>query len=200
MPRRLMALGVLALAASSSMMVFLASTAPSAPVAVALQPLAAQVARVTEALQYLGSPLPDADRRAIEAAIALPDERAAAARVQEILDRHCLLDVHINPESRVHVAQGRASTELVEQGWRTFLVKVRNEAGVTAPLRISSPQALRVFARGRGGQHEPTAGADDLGARRRRPMARSGVVRQTTALAGALRTRGRVPHPAALQP
>ena len=151
MPRPLVGLFALSLAASSSMMALLASTAPSSPVAVALQPLAAQVARVTEALQYLGAPLPDADRRAIEAAIALPDERAAASRVQEILDRHCLLDVHINPESRVHVTQGRASAELVEQGWRTFLVKVRNEAGVTAPLRISSPQALRVFARGRGG-------------------------------------------------
>lgn len=133
------------------MMALPAATAPSVPVAVALQPLAAQVARVTEALQYLGSPLPDADRRAIEAATALADERAAASRVQEILDRHCLLDVHINPESRVQVTQGRARAELVEQGWRTFLVKVRNEAGVTAPLRISSPQALRVFSRGRGG-------------------------------------------------
>ena len=28
----------------------------------------------------------------------------------------------------------------MEQGWRVFLVKVHNEAGVTAPLRCSEPQ------------------------------------------------------------
>jgi hypothetical protein len=117
-------------------------------VPVELQPLAAQVTRVLDALDYLGAPLPERDRTAIKAALAGNDERAAAARLQEVLDPHCLLDVHINPESRVHVAPGRARAELVEQGWRTFLIKIRNEAGVTAPLRVSSPQALRVFARG----------------------------------------------------
>ena len=121
------------------------------PGAVELQPLAAQVTRVLEALDYLGAPLPDADRKAIQAALAGTDDRAAAARIQDVLDRHCLLDVHINPESRVHVTQGTAAAELVEQGWRTFLIKVRNDAGVTAPLRVSSPQALRVFSRGPGG-------------------------------------------------
>ena len=118
------------------------------PGAVELQPLAAQVGRVVEALNYLGAPMPETDRRAITEALAGTDERAATARIQEVLDRHSLLDVHINPESRVHVTQGKARPELVEQGWRTFLVKIRNEAGVTAPLRVTSPQAQRVFARG----------------------------------------------------
>ena len=117
-------------------------------VPVELQPLAAQVTRVVEALDYLGTPLPEHDRKALQTALSGSDERAAAARLQEVLDPHCLLDVHINPESRVHVTQGKARAELVEQGWRTFLLKVRNEAGVTAPLRVSSPQALRVFSRG----------------------------------------------------
>src|SRR4029434_7616159 len=31
--------------------------------------------------------------------------------------------------------------ELVEQGWRTFLVKVHNEGGVTAALRATSPNS-----------------------------------------------------------
>jgi hypothetical protein len=120
----------------------------SGEVGVELQPLAAQVARVVEALQYLGAPLPQADRDAIASALSASDERAATARIQEILDRHSLLDVHINPESRVRVSQRKAAPELVEQGWRTFLIKVHNEAGVTAALRASSPQALRVFSRG----------------------------------------------------
>ena len=115
---------------------------------VELQPLAAQVARVVEALQYLGAPLPKADRDALASALSGTDERAATTRIQEVLDPHCLLDVHINPESRVRVTQGKAAPELMEQGWRTFLIKVRNEAGVTAALRASSPQGLRVFSRG----------------------------------------------------
>ena len=36
---------------------------------------------------------------------------------------------------------GPAKRELVEQGWRNFLVKVRNQAGGTAELRASSPNA-----------------------------------------------------------
>jgi hypothetical protein len=151
MRRGLAALATLALAASFLAVVSRAGRGTPGPVVLELQPLAAQVARVIEALTYLGAPLSDADRRALDEALAGTDERAATTRVQEILDRRCLLDVHINPESRVHVTQGKAAPELVEQGWRTFLVKVRNEAGVTAPLRVSSPQALRVFARGQGG-------------------------------------------------
>ena len=38
--------------------------------------------------------------------------------------------------------RGPAQPELVEQGWRTFLVKVTNEAGVTARFNIRSPNAL----------------------------------------------------------
>lgn len=154
MRRRVAALAALGtLAVLGAMAVVRMRVDPSAgiPGAVELQPLAAQVARVVEALDYLGAPLPDADRQAIRTALGGSDERAAAARIQEVLDRHCLLDVHINPESRVHVTQGSARPELVEQGWRTFLIKVRNDAGVTAPLRVSSPQALRVFSRGPGG-------------------------------------------------
>ena len=176
MPRPLVALFALGLAAGSSMMALLASAAPSTPVAVALQPLAAQVARVTEALQYLGAPLPDADRRAIEAAIALPDERAAASRVQEILDRHCLLDVHINPESRVHVTQGRGERRARRAGL-AHLSRQGAQRGRRdrAAAHLEPAGASCLLARARRIQHEPAAGADDLGARRRRPLARSAV-------------------------
>jgi hypothetical protein len=49
--------------------------------------------------------------------------------------------------SRVSVSQGSARPELVEQGWRSFLVRVDNEAGVTAELKADSPEALPVFVR-----------------------------------------------------
>ncbi|HYO64202.1 MAG TPA: CehA/McbA family metallohydrolase, partial [Pyrinomonadaceae bacterium] len=59
-----------------------------------------------------------------------------------------LVRVEISPESRVRVTRGRAEATLVEAGWRSFLVKVVNQAGVTAQLRAESPQALPVYARG----------------------------------------------------
>ena len=122
-------------------------------VQVEAQPLAAQAARIADALAFVGAPLPPADREALRAAAAAPD---ASAAIQAILDPYCLLEIHINPESRVKVVPGPARAELVERGWRTFLVKVRNEAGVTAPLRVSSPNAQRVFSRGpRGFSTDP---------------------------------------------
>ncbi len=42
----------------------------------------------------------------------------------------------------------------MQNGWRTFLVKVHNEAGVTAALRVSSPQAQK-FLRPSSGSPEP---------------------------------------------
>ena len=107
------------------------------------QPLSAQIQRVLEALDYLGVPLVDNDRRALEQ--ISPAAEDAATRAQEILDRHCLFFVNINPEMRVKVAAGPAKPELVEQGWRLFLVKVQNEAGATAVLHATSPHAQRLF-------------------------------------------------------
>ena len=48
---------------------------PAAPVP--LQPLAQQVRQLEEALSYLGQPLPVAEQRRINEAIANPDEAAA---------------------------------------------------------------------------------------------------------------------------
>lgn len=62
--------------------------------------------------------------------------------IQEALDPVCLLQIGINPESRVKVAAGPAKLELVQDQWRYYLVKVVNEAGVTAPLRFTSEQAV----------------------------------------------------------
>jgi hypothetical protein len=55
--------------------------------------------------------------------------------IQEVLDRHTLVYIDISPESRVKVSRGMAAATLVEKGWRSFLVKVRNNAGVTAQLK-----------------------------------------------------------------
>jgi hypothetical protein len=101
---------------------------------VELQPLAAQADRVASALEMVGDPLPAADRAALRAA-------KSVEAIQDILDKHCLVGVNINPESRVKAQQGEARAELMEQGWRTFLIKVHNEAGITAVLAVDSPNA-----------------------------------------------------------
>jgi hypothetical protein len=110
--------------------------------AVEYQPLAAQVVRVLQSLEMLGDPLPaGATAELKRLAEQGPAGAQSVARMQEILDQHCLAGVNINPESRVKVQQGEARPNLVEQGWRTFLVKVHNEAGVTAVLAVESPNA-----------------------------------------------------------
>jgi hypothetical protein len=141
--------------------------APAASVVVELQPFAAQARRLIDALDYIGAPLASADRAAIDAALAAADEARSAAEIERLLDRYVLLDVTINPESRVHVTQGTAAPTLVQTGWRTFLVKVRNQAGVTAALKIDSRQAQRVFSRGPSGfatsaRPEQTIGPADI--------------------------------------
>src|SRR5689334_11130376 len=98
---------------------------------VELQPLSAQAARISETLEQLGSALRADDRAALDRAAKGNSSAESVAEIQRILDRRALVVVSINPESRVKVERGPAAPELVEQGWRTFLVKVINDAGVT---------------------------------------------------------------------
>lgn len=111
---------------------------------VEFQPFVAQVRRLIEATDYLGAPFSAADKAALNATMESPDHKAAAAKLQEILDRYAIFGVHINPEMRVKVAQGDAKPELTQDGWRQFLVKVANESGTTAPLAAVSPNAQSV--------------------------------------------------------
>ena len=110
--------------------------------AVEFQPLAAQAGRVIQALEVIGEPLPVADVAALRKLIATPNGgKAQVEAMQKILDRHALAGIEINPESRVKVQQGQAPARLMEQGWRAFLVKVANQAGITAVLAVESPNA-----------------------------------------------------------
>ncbi len=121
---------------------------------VPLQPLAQQVRRLEDSLNYLGQPLAAKLHDQINDALAMEDETAAVARLQELLDPLVLAIVSINPESRVKVAQGAAKPVLVEKGTRLFLVKVLNEAGVTAPLEVVSPNSGPTYLRSRN-EKEP---------------------------------------------
>lgn len=111
-------------------------------VAVEAQPLLAQALRLQEALEFLGSPLPEEDVKRLRALQHKPADRETADRIQEILDAYCLAVVSINPEARVKVARGEAPATLMQGGWTSFLVKVHNDANVTAQLEVESPNAL----------------------------------------------------------
>jgi hypothetical protein len=110
------------------------------------QPFGLLARRVVTALDQLGQPLPPGDRQAFDAALAAPDTESGVARAMSVLDSHVLAIVQVNPEARVSVTRGGAPADLVQAGTRLFLVKVLNQAGITAPLRVTSPQAAKVSA------------------------------------------------------
>lgn len=128
---------------------FLAPSNASAFQAVAVdrQPLEAAAQRVVTALKMAGSPLPAEDLKRLEAIRSVEGNTRAVREIQEVLDVHCLATVQINPESRVKVARGAKAAVLDQRGWTNFLVKVVNEAGVTAPLVFSSEQAAPMVKR-----------------------------------------------------
>jgi hypothetical protein len=106
------------------------------------QPLAANITRVLQALQFLGAPLPGDVAKELEDAGQTHD----ADRLQKLLDPHVLWVVTINPESRVKVQRGLAKAQLQQAGFTPTLVKVINQSTVTKELRIVSPQSGQVYA------------------------------------------------------
>ena len=118
------------------------------------QPLIAQARRIEEALQFVGSPLSEKERAELSKAYDKKGEEAVLA-IEKVLDPHVLIAVHINPESRVKAARGPARPELLQQGWRVFLVRVQNQAGVTAELKVESPNAEPLYRRSSGSPEPP---------------------------------------------
>ncbi len=112
---------------------------------VAAQPLSVHAKQMLEALDFTGTPLSAEERKKLETILGSNDNVQVVTGVQEVFDKLCLLAVNINPESRVKVAPGPVKPILLEQGWSQFLVKVHNEAGVTAELKVSSPQSGNVY-------------------------------------------------------
>jgi len=100
------------------------------------QPLAANVARLGQALESLGHPLPDRVKRALEAA------GQDAKRIQEALDPITFLFV----TPGVRTLRGPGSAEIQQAGYTPLVVKVVNPTAVTTSLRVTSPQAGPVYA------------------------------------------------------
>ncbi len=100
------------------------------------QPLTEHVKRLTRHLDFLGSPLTPDTLQKLEAAFQRETEQAITMEIQSILDPLCIAGVNINPESRVKAQRGPAPPELYQSESKRFLIKVINEAGVTAKLGI----------------------------------------------------------------
>jgi hypothetical protein len=129
-----------------------------------MQPLAAEVQRLLVALESIGEPLPPAESAQLKAIYAAGSGPGTVDRIEAILRPHVLLDVEINPESRVSVTRGAAKPQLVEHGWRSFLLRVHNLAKDTSILQIRSSEALpmgRPSGNATESVHDFTIGAVD---------------------------------------
>ncbi len=105
------------------------------------QPLLAQVHRLTEALELVGRPLHPNTLARIAEIKTLPTDMQVTDAVQEVFDPLCLAVVDVPETGPPKVALGSANPELLEQGWRTFLIKVINRPGRTGRLFVESPNA-----------------------------------------------------------
>lgn len=112
------------------------------PVNVEPQPLLANALRISEALNFAGSALADADIKKLKQLQKQKPSAQIVEQVQQILDPYCMAFVDINPEARVKVEKGPAEPKLTQSGWTIFLVKVMNDAGVTSQLVAESPNAI----------------------------------------------------------
>ncbi len=117
------------------------------------QPLAANVLRLLEALDYVGAPL----KAEIAAEIKESAGKRDALRLQRVLDPHVLLVVSINPESRVKVQRGPRQAVLQQAGYTPVLVKVdQPEHGHEAVEDRQSAGGPGLCRRGRA-EHEAAA-------------------------------------------
>lgn len=107
------------------------------------QPLLAQMGRLRTAMRTIGTPLPKEIEDGLEQlrGQAVPDDARTAAEVQNLLDPLCLTAVEIPLEGRLKVVPRPGRHELIEQGWRSYLVKVVNRPGRVGRLRVDSPNA-----------------------------------------------------------
>jgi hypothetical protein len=112
------------------------------PVEVEGQPLAANVERLRQSLEFLGAPLPPG----LVSKLTEAGRQRDASALQRLLDDQVLLVVNINPEARVKVTRGPAQPRIQQAGYTPILVKVINDSTATSQLRIHSPQSGAVYA------------------------------------------------------
>ncbi len=106
------------------------------------QPVLAQLQRVQEALQVLGTPLNDTILTELQALRAEQSPEVVAHRIQSLLDPMCLLAIQVPESGPPSALRGKVVPQIMEQGWTTFLIKVVNPYGRTERLMMESPNSL----------------------------------------------------------
>jgi hypothetical protein len=103
---------------------------------IAPQPFFASVMRAIAALTEGGQPIAkvDADRLA---ELAAQDDAEAVAGADTILGKYTLATVMLDKEGMGQATLGGADRTLIEQGWRSFLIRVENPHGVTDRFDVS---------------------------------------------------------------
>jgi hypothetical protein len=96
-------------------------------------------------LQTHKAALPPSTAKELAALVEAHGKPAAdiAERVQKLLDPHCLVEISINPESRVKAIRGAAPAQLTLNRETLFLLKIQNDAGVTHAVKVTGPQLVR---------------------------------------------------------
>jgi N-methylcarbamate hydrolase len=110
-------------------------------VAVEPQPYFASIRRVIQALTSLGAPLAAADAGRIAQLAAAPSPANVRA-AETILARYTLMRMRLNPDGTASTTSGDSPRELVEQGWRSFLIRVENPGALTVALTSISDAAI----------------------------------------------------------
>ncbi|MDN3921456.1 CehA/McbA family metallohydrolase [Roseateles violae] len=116
------------------------------------QPLLGLFQRVKESLARAGEALPSSEVDRIDAQMAAGQLAEAARAAVALLQTRVLLSASINAEARVSVKRGLLRPQLVQGGWRLFLVRISSPALVPGKLGASSTSALPL-----NGLHPPGA-------------------------------------------
>lgn len=111
---------------------------------VSAQPLLAQVNRLSEALEAIGDPLSSANQDALKALKPEQGDAVVTGAVQKQLDSLCLMCIEVKADKTLTVTPVMKKAELIEQGWKTFLVKVINQAQLTGEIKYDSPNSKPV--------------------------------------------------------
>lgn len=103
----------------------------------------AEVLRALETLQRLGGPISDTDSKQLHA-LANQSDALSVDKAEQILGRYTLARIDIGGLGNVSVAAGRVKRDLVEQGWRMFLLRISNarKAGGALTVSVSARSGL----------------------------------------------------------
>ncbi|MGW6278510.1 CehA/McbA family metallohydrolase [Kribbella sp. NPDC055071] len=102
------------------------------------QPLLASATRAVEKLRDLGDPLPD------DVTTRLPN-LADAAELDELLRPYVLIEVEVDEQGMAISTAGAATPQLVQHGWRSFLVRVANPQQLQGGLAVGPGGVLNVI-------------------------------------------------------